>query len=155
MFLTELSSNKKLLCEIVPVAEADYRRMTKKRYAFDWKAEKLFDVYKIKIAGNDDILGLISLQYHDKEYRIQIRLIAVSAENFGKLKQFEGITGNLIAYACRVAVEKYNQLAAVSLIPKTLIRKHYMTTYGFVPAGNHLFLEKNKLKGLIKKYGYD
>ena len=155
MFLTERGSNKKLLCEIVHIADVDYKSITKKRYSFDWKTEKQFDVYKIKIAGTDDIIGLMSLQYHDEEYRVQIMLIAVANENFGKNKRLEGIAGNLIAYACRVAVKKYNQLAAVSLIPKTVIRQHYITTYGFVPAGSHLFLEGYKLKELLKKYGYD
>ncbi len=155
MFLTELSSNKKLLCEIVPVAEADYKRMTKKKYSFDWKAEKQYDVYKIKLIGLEDILGLISLQYYDKEYRIQIRLIALSAENLGKHKKMGRVAGNLIAFACLAALKRYESLAAVSLIPKTALIHHYVTEYGFESTGWQLFLYENKLHRLLKKYGYE
>jgi hypothetical protein len=155
MFLTELSSGKKTPCEITPLADADYKSITKKRYSFNWKTEKQYDVYKINLIGNDDILGIMSLQYYDEEYRIQIRLIAVSSENLGKQKKVGGIAGNLIAYACFIALKRYEALAAVSLIPKTELAHHYITEYGFESTGKQLFLDEHKLHRLLKMYGYE
>lgn len=50
---------------------------------------------------------------------MEIYLLAVSKESRGKNKRYEGIVGNLIAFACREAIRLYGEIACVSLISKT------------------------------------
>ena len=98
------------------------------------------------------ILGLIALIDVPSEYRVEIKLIAVSKENSGRLKKYEGIAGCLIAYAAKEAVEKYRSLACVSLKPKTEIRQHYINKYGMQPGGEQVYLEGQELRDLINIY---
>lgn len=86
------------------------------------------------------------------EKRIEIKLLASSVENIGKGKIYEGIAGCLIAFACRLAVDKYGAEACVSLVPKTELIKHYMQKYHMLHAGWQLYLEGKELNKLLKEY---
>jgi hypothetical protein len=94
----------------------------------------------------------MSLALWDTEYRIEIKLLAVSKENVGTSKIYDHISGSLIAFAARLSIKKYGADAAVSLVPKTLIAKHYIDKYGFEAAGKSLFIQGGKLYNLIEKY---
>jgi len=126
--------------------------ITKARYFFNWKTEKKYPVYKLSIIGDKEILGLMSTEHFRNEKRLEIKLLAVSRENRGKHKKYEGIAGNLIAYACREAIRLYAENACVSLIPKDVIRNHYMKKYGMIEAGRHVFLEGQPLFRLLRTY---
>lgn len=154
MYVIEMPEKKQPVA-IEPVTASDYRLITKKRYAFDWKLEKTKSVYKLRIKGQTDILGLISLDFFPKEERIEIRLLAVSKENEGKGKAIDRIAGNLIAYAAKLAIQAYGANAAISLVPKTKLTQHYMNKYGFEPAGLSLFMVGENLLALLKEYDYD
>jgi len=130
----------------------DYKMITKARYFFNWKTEKQYPVYKLNITGDKEILGLMSVEHFRNEKRLEIKLLAVSKENRGKHKKYEGIAGNLIAYACREAIRLYAENACVSLIPKDVIRNHYMKKYGMIEAGRHVFLEGQPLFRLLRTY---
>lgn len=137
---------------IEEIAASDYKLLTKARYYFIWKSEKVNTVYKLRKINSEDILGVISLQIIPKEQRIGIKLLACSIENAGKLKLHEGIAGNLIAFACREAVKNFGVLGCVSLFPKTKLKKHYINKYGMVDAGKQIFLELEPLFSLLKQY---
>lgn len=155
MYITHLPNGGQLAASIEPVEDADFKKITKKRYFFDWNVEKSHSVYKLTLEGGSDILGLVSLHDFDNEQRIEIRLLAVSKENMGTGKNIEGIAGNLIVFAARRAVKKYGAMAAISLVPKTRLKTHYIDKFGFEPAGLSLFMEGNKLHRLLKEYKYD
>ena len=134
------------------VREEDYKKITKARFFFDWKTEKDNDVYKLYIAGTDEILGVMSLINYPGEQRYQINLLSVSKENRGKNKIYEGIAGNLIAYACRESIRAYGPDACVSLHPKTELKQHYIEQYGMMDAGRQVFAEGINLFRLLEKY---
>lgn len=119
------------------------------------KTERDYDVYKLRIRGTDDILGLVSLETLHEESRIEIRLLAVSKENRGMHKKYEHIAGNLIAFACIISVKLFGEWACVSLVPKTKLIDHYMTKYSMLQAGKSLFLDGRELIELIKRYDYE
>jgi hypothetical protein len=99
-----------------------------------------------------EVLGLMALADHADEMRVEIRLLAVSSENKGKEKIFDGIAGCLIGYACQDALERYDIYANVSLMPKTVLKAHYMSQYGMLDAGRQVYLEKTALENIIEKY---
>jgi hypothetical protein len=141
--------------EVLPVRNTDFTSISKARYFFDWKEEKKEEVYKLVLKGQKDILGLVSIERIPSEWRIHIRLLTVSVENKGKEKQFDKITGNLIAYVAKIALADFGQMACVSLRPKSSIAKHYMTKYNMNMTGMTLSLEVPEIVNLINKYDHD
>ena len=152
MYVTSVPGGDRIPVSIVLVKESDFKKITKKRYFFNWKIEKSYTVYKLEIRDEKDILGLISIDIIEEEKRIEIRLIAVAKEQVGIYKTIDRIAGNLFAFAARLAFKKFGVRAAVSLIPKTSLRKYYMNKYGFEQAGNNIFLEGRSLLNIIKIY---
>ncbi len=112
--LTVVSSDQKLPASIEQVVDADYKRITKRRYFFNWKLEKVRTVYKLTAKGETDILGLMSLAFFASEQRIEIKLLAVVAEHVRDDKGIDRIAGNLIAFAAHLAYKKYGAMAAQS-----------------------------------------
>jgi hypothetical protein len=141
--------------EVLPVTNTDFTSISKARYFFDWKEEKKEEVYKLVLKGQKDILGLVSIERIPSEWRIHIRLLTVSVENKGKEKQFDKITGNLMAYVAKIALLDFGQMACVSLRPKSSIAKHYMKKYNMNMTGMTLSLEVPEIVNLINKYDHD
>lgn len=138
---------------ISPVNDEDVKILTKKRYFFSWRNEKAnAHLYKLCIAGEDDILGVMALVDVPAEYRMEIKLLASARENVGDGKDYEGIAGCLIGFACRESVKRYGNLACVSLKPKTELQEHYRRKYGMIDAGHQLCVEGLSLIKLINKY---
>jgi hypothetical protein len=151
MVIVERANGKRHLIRIEPLIFQDYNRLTKSRYFFDWKTEKEYETFKLFIQGSNEILGVMSLIEHEDK-RIQINLLAVSKENRGKGKMYEGISGNLIAWTCREAVKRFGEDACISLVPKTRLKNHYKKQYGMLEAGMSLFLSDDALLQVLKKF---
>lgn len=138
------------------VEPADFTCLTRTRYFFTWKSLKQkATIYKLQIVDEEDILGVMALVDFPTEKRIEIKLIASSIENRGKNKKYDRIAGCLIAYACRLSIDKYLKDACVSLIPKTELLNHYKQKYCMIYGGWHLYLEGGALHKLIKEYSYE
>lgn len=150
--ITHIKEASEIDVVIERVREEDYKSITKARFFFNWKTEKDKEVYKLSVAGADEILGLMSLINYPDEQRFQINLLSVSKENRGKSKIYDGIAGNLIAYACRESNKLYGADACVSLHPKTELKAHYIEQYGMMDAGMQVFVEGVNLFRLLEKY---
>ncbi|MEW4925649.1 N-acetyltransferase [Algibacter sp. 2305UL17-15] len=155
MVIVETSTGKKYQVTISLVDDIDYKTLKKERYFFDWKEEQGFEVYKLRVIGSSEILGLMSLERIPSEWRIHIRLLTVSFENQGKKKIYDNIAGNLIAHAAKIAVADYAELACVSLRPKTEISKHYIDKYKMILTGMTLSIEVPEILNLINLYDHD
>jgi len=155
MNVVELSTGNSLPADVLPVEYADFKSLTKSRYFFDWKKEKDNELYKLVIKGQNEILGLISLERIPSEWRVHIRLLTVSKENVGCGKTFEKIAGNLIAHTAKIAVAEFGELACVSLRPKSTIAQHYISTYHMNVTGATLSLETPEILNLINQFDND
>ena len=152
MTIQETSSGKIYNVEILPVEDIDFKSIDKKRYFFDWKTERAYEIYKLKIINSNDILGIISLERIPEEWRVHIRLLTVSLENKGSNKIFDNIAANLITHAAKIAVAEYAELACVSLKPKSNIAQHYIDKYNMNITGMTLSLEVPEILNLINTY---
>jgi hypothetical protein len=132
--------------------DKDWKKITVKQFAFNWKELKgIYDIYKLSLDG--EILGLIAINNIPEEERIEIPLLAVSAENVGLGKKFDRIAGTLIAFVCREAIRNYHWIyPCVSLVPKTELKGHYIKKYGMLDGGRQLYLEDTTLHQIIKEY---
>lgn len=160
MKILELATGIEHNVSVTPVSAEDLKQLTRKRYFFNWtEAAKKATLYKLQIEGDDDIKGVMGLIDYPTEQRIEIKLLTASKENVilkhekrSKNKAYDGIAGNLIAFAAREAVGRYGAMACVSLIPKTGLKAHYINEYGMMDAGSQVFLELNPLRQIIEKY---
>jgi len=152
MEVFELSTQQRHPVQIVPLHNRDFSKISVKRYFFDWKKEKDYELVKLVRLADSSILGLMSFEIVDVKMRIHIRLLTSSRENVGKSKLYDGIVGNLLAYAAQRALFLYGNMAFVSLTPKTQLVSNYMDKYNMYITGKTLSMGLPELLGLLKKY---
>lgn len=130
------------------------RQIKKTDWQFEWSKEiidKTKEVYKLTTVNNLTIIqGLLSIE--DKKDHIFMHLIESSKFNKGKDKVYLGVPGNLVAFACKVSVNRgYEGFLAFDA--KTELIKHYQETlYATHFRGLRMFIETNAALRLISQY---
>jgi hypothetical protein len=79
-------------------------------------------------------------------------LIESAKFNKGKKKQYNGVPGNLVAFACKISFErKYS--GYVSFLAKTQLIEHYQNTLGAqLFSGNRMFIGEKESVRLVNRY---
>jgi hypothetical protein len=142
------------ICD-VDFSKLDYIELdlfVKDDFIFDWNEEVSFEVYRLTLAQNGKTLGLISIEMMESEYRIHIRLLSASSDNIGRNKEYDRIVGCMISQVGMIAIQKFGELACVSLRPKSVLTKHYIQKYGMKITGQLLSIEVPELIDLINEY---
>jgi hypothetical protein len=96
--------------EISLVTKSDLKTVIKSRgWSFDWKYEfnqADREVYKLTIIDNPDIVqGLVSIKVNPDH--VYMYLLESAPFNIGKNKLYEGVPGNLVAFACKLSFQRY------------------------------------------------
>ncbi|MEJ7684761.1 MAG: hypothetical protein WKG06_44330 [Segetibacter sp.] len=136
---------------------SDSKQIKKTEWVFNWKAElndKSKQIFKLTTVNNLTVIhGLISLT--DKGDHIFMDLIESAKFNKGKNKLYNGVAGNLVAFACKMAFE-LNYDGVVSFIAKTQLIKHYEQTLGAKLFNvNRMFIDTREALILVTKYFKD
>jgi hypothetical protein len=139
---------------VVRLTLKDLSLIRKSDWQFDWSKEikdKTKEVYKLTTVNNPTIIqGLLSLE--DKQDHIFMHLIESSKFNKGKSKVYLGVPGNLVAFACKVSVDKGYQ-GFLAFDAKTALIKHYQETLHATHfRGLRMFIETNAALRLISQY---
>jgi len=141
--------------EISLVTKSDLKTVVKsKGWSFDWKYEfnqSDREVYKLTIIDNPNVVqGLISLTV--KTDHVYMFLLESAPFNIGKNKLYEGVSGNLVAFACKVSFNNgYDGYLAFDA--KTVLVKHYQETlYATHFKGTKMMIETPAANRLISKY---
>jgi hypothetical protein len=140
--------------EIIRLTNKDSRQIRKIDWQFNWHKElkdETKEVYKLTTVNNPTIIqGLLSIE--DKSDHIFMHLIESSKFNKGKEKVYLGVPGNLVAYACKVSVDKgYEGFLAFDA--KTALIKHYeQSLFATHFRGLRMFIETNAALRLISQY---
>ncbi|MBK8621227.1 MAG: hypothetical protein IPN79_05560 [Saprospiraceae bacterium] len=148
-------SGDSLPTEVFDVTAQDLKLVTKSRgWNFNWKGEIKKEntrVIKLTVINNPKIIqGLMS--FEDKGDHIFINLVENAPFNIGSKKLYEGVPGNLFAFACKLSWDNGNQ-GLVSFVSKTKLINHYVSTVGAVHLGNHqMVIYPYEALKLIKKY---
>ncbi len=156
MALKDAKSGQFFKAVIAKVVETDYGWIRNSgEFVFKWKNERQHEVFKIFLKNrNDEILGLLSINDRQDEFRIHLNLIEVGQTNVGRDKAIDNIAGSLIAAACKISFDRgYNGF--VSLKPKTKLIPLYQNKYGFRQYGRFLAIDGRESDILIRKYLYD
>jgi len=113
--------------EISILTKADLKNVLKKNgWNFNWKTDHKDlsrEVYKLTIVNNPNVIqGLISITVENDH--IFMNLLESAPFNIGKRKLYEGVAGNLIAYACKLSFQKGYE-GFVAFTAKTRLMEHY------------------------------
>lgn len=72
--------------------------------------------------------------------------------NIGKNKLYEGVAGNLVAFACKLSFQ-YGFDGFVAFTAKTKLIEHYQVALGAYHFGAHrMIIETHAAKQLVEKY---
>jgi hypothetical protein len=110
-----------------------------------------FRVEPLTIAENSAIIqGLISLLI--KTDHVFISLLESAHFNRDKSKLYEGVAGNLVAFACKLSFQRGFE-GYISFEAKTKLIEHYKRTLNARNVGGNLMIiESSAAKTLIDKY---
>ena len=140
--------------EIVRLTSADSKQIKKSNWEFDWHQElndETKQVYKITTVNNPNIIqGLLSVE--DKQDHLFMHLLESAKFNKGKGKVYFGVPGNLVAYACKISVDKgYDGFLAFDA--KSALINHYQESLHATHfRGQRMFIETSAALRLISKY---
>ncbi|PIY11772.1 MAG: hypothetical protein COZ18_03260 [Flexibacter sp. CG_4_10_14_3_um_filter_32_15] len=126
----------------------------KKKWNFDWKAEfndLTKEVYKLTIVNNENIIqGLLSISIENDH--VFMNLLESAPFNIEQEKLYEGVAGNLVAYACKVSFQKGHD-GFVAFTAKSNLIKHYEEKLGAVHFRNQrMIIDTTAAKKLVVKY---
>jgi hypothetical protein len=140
--------------EIMTLKKSDLKSILKKNgWNFDWKTEfndLKKEVYKLTIVNNPNIIqGLLSITIESDH--IYMDLLESAPFNIGKGKLYEGVAGNLVAYACKTSFQKgYDGFVAFTA--KTRLINHYEETLGAYHFKNQrMIIDTEPAKFLVTK----
>lgn len=145
---------------ILPLTSHDLKTITiSNGWQFNWKAEvenknKMVRKLIINNSTNNNIIhGLISISLLSGY--VQMNLIESAPFNLGKHKEYNGVSGNLVAYACEVSFANGFE-GYVTFIAKTNLIQHYIETLkAEILFGNKMVIEIKAAKNLVSKYFKD
>ena len=141
------------------VFDTEFHKVTRKEikkndWLFNWSFElvdKKAEVYKMTIKDNASIIqGLISFKVAERF--VFVILVESAKFNRGDKKVYQGVGGNLFAFACK----KSKQMGFggfVGFIAKTSLIDYYSRTLGAELAlGQRMFIGEAAAEKLIKQY---
>ena len=153
--IKNLISGDSFSTDISRITKADLKNVNKKEgWLFDWRLELKHperDVYKLTIVNNQNIIqGLVSLEV--KPDHVYMHLVESAPFNKGKTKLYEGIPGNLVAFACKLSFQRGHE-GNVAFISKTQLINHYTESLGAIHVGGRLMIiDSAAALNLINRY---
>lgn len=78
-----------------------------KGWAFDWMAPdlKTAEIYKLCVAGQSEVEGLVALQYMKRDRAVYVQLAESAPHNRSEHKRYGGVGGHLFAIAAQKSVD--------------------------------------------------
>lgn len=139
------------ITEVLPAKLTDIENLS--GWNFDWKAEfEKGGVYKLVIKENESVIqGFI--RFEERQGFIRVRLVESAPFNLGTHQMYQGVGGNLFAYAAKVSFEKGFE-GNLAFIAKTYLVEHYKKSLLAEQVGNSLrmYLCTESSRKLVKKY---
>ncbi|MCC6726803.1 MAG: hypothetical protein IT258_20035 [Saprospiraceae bacterium] len=145
-------SGKLLPTSVLKVSAAELAQLSS-TWLFDWKREiASSEVFKLVLTENPEkVQGLISME--ERRGYFHVYLIENAPHNRGMKKEYEGVAGNLFAFACLRSLEK-GYGGYISFEAKTELIDHYQKALGAQRIGNsiRMFIDEARATELINLY---
>ncbi len=139
---------------LAELASKNIAEIKKTHWLFDWRAEVMKadrKVFKLIIQNNPNVLqGLVSIS--DQKDHIYLHLVENAKFNRGKSRVYEGVAGNMFAFACQCAFEAgYDGYVAFDA--KTSLIHHYEESLNATHfRGTRMFLDEVSATRLVNQY---
>jgi len=130
------------------------KQVHKRAWLFDWHRELATsgrEVYKLSTVEEIEVIqGLICVE--DLGDHVFAHLLESAKHNRGLAKRFNGVPGNLLAFAGQLSFDK-GYAGFVSFVSKHALIEHYIATMGAkVLRGNRMFLDTKASRALVDRY---
>ena len=125
---------------------------TLENWQFNWlKESRYFPIFKLTTVIEPTIIqGLMSIE--TQQGFVFMSLIETAPHNFGSQKQYLGVAGNLVAFACKKSFES-GFAGYVSFVSKTQLVEHYKKTLNAeVLYGPRMVIKTPAATALIRQY---
>ncbi len=150
--IEEVTTGQSFDTDITLATAADIRRLSA-GWNFDWKQERVeHEAYKLVAPEvGPAIQGLMSLDRMPDH--VHVNLLESNPQNVGRRKKYEGVAGNLVAFAAKLSLE-LGFGGAVSFIAKSALFSHYEKTLGARRLGRsqRMVIEEPQALRLIEQY---
>jgi len=140
--IVNVTSGDSFQTEVSLLSKEDLKQVQKKNgWLFNWKNEQQIpdrEVYKLTIINSPSIVqGVTSLTL--KPDHVFLNLIENAPFNKGENKVYEGVAGNLVAFACKLSFQRGSD-GFVSFHSKTNLVDHYIKSLNAKHYGNLLMV---------------
>jgi len=140
---------------IARFTKSDSKQATQKTgWTFDWRNELKQndrDVYKLTIVNRPEIIQVL-VSFTVKSDNVFMHLLESAPFNRGKDKVYEGVPGNLVAFACKTSFQ-HGCEGFVSFHSKSRLIGHYKKTLGaYHFKGQLMVIPTGAGQNLIDKY---
>ncbi len=144
-----------------------YRKASKnelsklKGWKFNWIDADLkkTEVYKLCIAGDETIQGLVALTDSQRDMAVYVNIAESAPHNYGENKKFHGVGGHLFAIAAQISVEKGYGGYLFMDAKNTELVIHYRKTLGAVLVGRphpyRMFVDEEHAMKLLGTYNFE
>jgi len=136
--------------EVIEVNTTELKKL--KGWNFNWFLEsQKANTFKLTIKNNTNVIqGLISLI--DGDDHIFVNLVEVAPFNYGKNKMYQGVLGNLFAFACKNSFE-YGYDGFVAFESKTNLFEHYSKSLNAIKiTKTRMAIDTKSANYLVKTY---
>ena len=153
--IVNVISGDSFVTEVSLLTRTDLKQISRRnKWLFNWKQEQEKadrEVYKLTIANSPTIIqGITSLTL--KSDHVFLNLIENAPFNKGSNKVYEGVAGNLVAFACKLSFQRGSE-GFVSFHSKTNLVNHYIKTLNAKHYGNLLMVIDSEAAGkLVNQY---
>ena len=140
--------------ELIRLSTKNLTEIKKTLWLFDWRAEIMKhnrSTFKLVIESNPNVVqGLVSIS--DQKDHIYLHLVENAKFNRGKNRVYEGVAGNLFAFACKYSFEAgYDGFVAFDA--KTSLIKHYEQSLNASHfRGTRMFIDEAAATKLVNQY---
>lgn len=125
---------------------------TLNNWQFNWlKESRYFPIFKLTTIVEPTVIqGLLSIE--KQQGFVFMSLIETAPHNFGSQKQYLGIAGNLVAFACKKSFESGFD-GYVSFVSKSQLVEHYKKTLNAeVLYGPRMVIKTPAATALVRQY---
>jgi hypothetical protein len=153
--IVNVVSGQSFPTQLFRLNRSDLKFVNKKSgWLFNWRSEfesTECEVYKLVILSNPEVPhGLISLAF--KSEHVEMNLLESAPFNRGSHRLFEGVAGNLVAFACSLSFQRGHE-GHVAFTAKTKLISHYTETLNAVHIGNgRMIIMPLAAKNLVDQY---
>lgn len=140
-----------------PLSPYDVKQMRKQKgwsLNFNWSVYFKYpsvEIYKLLVDGSDRIEGLLALE--PMEDHAWVHLIESAPHNRGGNREFYGVGGHLLAFACKKSQE-FGYDGFIVFQAKTNLIDHYENTYGatLIDRYGRMYIDDVAADRLIRLY---